>query len=161
MSIGNKIKESRNKMNLTQKELADQLHVSRQTISNWEVERSYPDIESLILLSDIFNLSIDKLLKEDEKMVSSLKKKSVMDFLYFSIMIALCIGSITSLLINIIINHHLSWSLIVLAACLISIAFISVFKYSHSYHLSKASCISLIPFSSYYLLLNLMFHNLI
>lgn len=147
MSIGIKIKENRNMLNLTQKELADQLHVSRQTISNWEVERSYPDIESLILLSDIFNLSLDKLLKEDVHMISSLKKRSIVTYLYFSIMIvALVIGSAISIIVNLATTHQLSWSLMVCASCLLSGTFLTVFKMTTSYCLFKSSLVSIVPF---------------
>lgn len=146
MSVGSIIKENRNMLNFTQKELADQLHVSRQTISNWEVERSYPDIESLILLSDIFNLSLDKLLKEDVHMISSLKKRSIVTYLYFSIMIALVIGSAISIIVNLATTHQLSWSLMVCASCLLSGTFLTVFKMTTSYCLFKSSLVSIVPF---------------
>ena len=53
MEIGQKLREARQRRGLTQEELAERLRLSRQTISNWENERSYPDIMSLIALSDI------------------------------------------------------------------------------------------------------------
>ena len=55
MEIGNKLKAARNEANFTQEEIAEKLGVSRQTISNWENSKSYPDIISVIKLSDIYN----------------------------------------------------------------------------------------------------------
>jgi len=69
MEIGNKIKKYREQIKVSQEELAAKVYVSRQTISNWENNKSYPDINSLKLLSDIFEVSLDEFIKEDlEKM---------------------------------------------------------------------------------------------
>ncbi|HCS93291.1 MAG TPA: XRE family transcriptional regulator [Bavariicoccus seileri] len=59
MTIGKQLKKARLDANLTQESLSKRINVSRQTISNWENERSYPDISSIILLSDIYGLSLD------------------------------------------------------------------------------------------------------
>ena len=72
MEIGKKLKELRQRSNLTQEEVADALFVSRQTVSNWENERSYPDIISIIKLSDLYAISLDELLKGDQKMMEHL-----------------------------------------------------------------------------------------
>ena len=65
MDIGNKLLRARTKANLTQEQVAEALGVSRQTISNWENEKSYPDVNSLVLLSEVFQTSIDNLIKGD------------------------------------------------------------------------------------------------
>ena len=52
-------------MNLSQEELAEKVFVTRQTISNWENNKNYPDIHSLLLLSTLFNVSLDQLIKGD------------------------------------------------------------------------------------------------
>jgi len=52
-------------MNLSQEELAEKVYVTRQTISNWENNKNYPDIHSLLLLSSLFNISLDQLIKGD------------------------------------------------------------------------------------------------
>ncbi len=65
MTIGEKIKSLRQSNNLTQKDLAGQLNVSSQAISNWERGKGYPDISNIIQLSDLFNISLDILIKED------------------------------------------------------------------------------------------------
>ncbi|MDB1680311.1 MULTISPECIES: helix-turn-helix domain-containing protein [Enterococcus] len=58
MELGEKIKLQRQKRKISQKELAEHLLVSRQTISNWENEKNNPDMENLILLSDFFCIDI-------------------------------------------------------------------------------------------------------
>ena len=67
MELGNQIKQHRNRMGLSQEELADRVYVSRQTISNWENDKNYPDIKSLLLLSSCFGVSLDDLVKGDMK----------------------------------------------------------------------------------------------
>lgn len=54
MELGNQIKKYRSELQISQEQLADRIYVSRQTISNWENEKSYPDVNSLILLSEVF-----------------------------------------------------------------------------------------------------------
>lgn len=69
MELGKQIKKYRAEANLSQEELADKVFVSRQTISNWENDKNYPDIKSLVLMSEVFQVSLDKLIKGDlEKM---------------------------------------------------------------------------------------------
>ncbi|GAX07893.1 Cro/CI family transcriptional regulator [Secundilactobacillus silagincola] len=64
-NIHNQIKLNRERLGLTQDELASKLYVSRQTISNWETAHSYPDLENLLRLSVLFDVSLDDLLKGD------------------------------------------------------------------------------------------------
>ena len=72
MNIGKKIMEIRKEHNLSQEDLANMFYVTRQTISSWECGKSYPDIETIIKISDKFNISLDKLLKGDVKMVKKM-----------------------------------------------------------------------------------------
>ena len=65
MELGKRLKECRLKLEITQEELADKLYVSRQTISSWENDKSYPDIHSLLMISDLFGVSLDSLIKGD------------------------------------------------------------------------------------------------
>lgn len=76
MDIGSKLKNARNDANFTQEEIAEKIGVSRQTISNWENSKSYPDIISVIKLSDIYSITIDALLKEDENMIKHLDEST-------------------------------------------------------------------------------------
>ena len=61
MKIGVKLKEARLQAGLTQENVAEEIQVTRQTISNWETEKSFPDIVSVIKLSTLYNISLDKL----------------------------------------------------------------------------------------------------
>lgn len=72
MPIGKTIATYRKKLNYTQKELATELNVSDKTISSWENERTYPYISMIIQLSDLLNLSLDELLREDTMMVEEI-----------------------------------------------------------------------------------------
>lgn len=65
MELNTQIKKYRTDMNLSQEELAEKVYVTRQTISNWENNKNYPDIHSLLLLSSLFNVSLDQLIKGD------------------------------------------------------------------------------------------------
>ena len=86
MELGQRIKDYRNLNKMSQEELAERVYVSRQTISSWENDKSYPDIHSLLMLSEIFNVSLDDLVKGDieimkekinENVISRFKKDSV------------------------------------------------------------------------------------
>ncbi|MCL0312563.1 helix-turn-helix domain-containing protein [Apilactobacillus sp. TMW 2.2459] len=79
MRFGDRLRNERKLKNVNQSEVAEYLHVSRNTISNWENERSYPDIESLIKLSDYYKVSLDVLLKEDKGMKEYLGKKEFIE----------------------------------------------------------------------------------
>ena len=74
MKIGETILKLREEKKMSQEEFAQYYHVTRQTISNWEKEKNYPDLETLIFMSDEFNISLDVMLKEDKKMVKKLNK---------------------------------------------------------------------------------------
>lgn len=69
MKLGERIRQNRIDKGLTQQDLAEMLNVSRPTISNWETGRSYPDLESLVMISNLFEESLDRLLKGDEQTV--------------------------------------------------------------------------------------------
>ncbi|KRL55080.1 helix-turn-helix domain-containing protein [Furfurilactobacillus rossiae] len=72
MQIGIKLKQLRQHQQLTQADVADELKLSRKTISSWENDRSYPDVASLITLSDIYHVTVDELLKGDQSMINHL-----------------------------------------------------------------------------------------
>lgn len=65
MELSKQIKKYRTEANLSQEELADKIYISRQTMSNWENEKNYPDIKSLVLMSEVFQVSLDNLIKGD------------------------------------------------------------------------------------------------
>ena len=76
MEIGKKLKNARIEAGLTQEKAAEKIDVSRQTISNWENEKSYPDTISVIALSDLYSVSLDELLKGDQKMAEHLEEST-------------------------------------------------------------------------------------
>lgn len=77
MKFGEHLKAARIQMHLTQDQVAKKFFITRQTVSNWENENTYPDIISLIKLSDYYSISLDTLLKEDSGMKEYLEKKKV------------------------------------------------------------------------------------
>lgn len=85
MNVGARIKKYREKQNISQDELALKVFVSRQTISNWETNKSYPDIKSLTLLSHIFHVTLDDFIKGDiEEMKKIVSKEKIKKFNFMS-----------------------------------------------------------------------------
>lgn len=72
MRLGQTITDIRKQRGMTQEEFARIFNVTRQTVSNWEKEKNYPDLETLIRMSEEFNISLDVMLKEDTQMVNKL-----------------------------------------------------------------------------------------
>lgn len=99
MELGNQIKHYRIEKGLSQEELAERVYVTRQTISNWENNKNYPDINSIVLLSEIFEISIDNLIKGDlEQMKREINSEEVKKLNFYSLMMAiLMIAAIISL----------------------------------------------------------------
>ena len=75
MSIGNQIMSIRRERQLTQEQFGSLFHVTRQTVSNWENGKSYPDLQLLVAISDQFGISLDTLLKDDTKMVKAIDRE--------------------------------------------------------------------------------------
>lgn len=73
MEIGKKLKKARQMCGMIQESVAEELNVSRQTISNLETEKFYPDILYVLQLSDLYQVSLDELLKGDESMIQHLE----------------------------------------------------------------------------------------
>lgn len=78
MNIGNQISAIRKEQQLTQEQFRSLFHVTRQKVSNWENEKSYPDLQMLIDISNQFEISLDTLIKEDSKMVKTIDKERVL-----------------------------------------------------------------------------------
>lgn len=74
MEIGKMIKDARIQSGLTQEQAALEIMVSRQTISNWENSKSLPDIISVLKMSDLYQISLDDLLKGDDEMKKQIEK---------------------------------------------------------------------------------------
>lgn len=76
MKIGDQLKKARMDKNMTQEEVAEKIFVSRQSISNWENNKTYPDIGNVIALSDLYQLSLDELLKGSDNFMEHLEEST-------------------------------------------------------------------------------------
>ena len=77
MNIGSQIKSRREELRWTQDKLAEELHVSRSAVSNWEVGRNYPDIKTIISISKAMGLPLDELLQEEGDVVDKISADTV------------------------------------------------------------------------------------
>lgn len=97
MRIGDKIKNARIQKGYTQEQVAENLLVSRQTISNWENGKSLPDIISIIKMSELYELSLDEMMKGDKALLKKVERdvgavkaeKKLIKFAWISIVIAI------------------------------------------------------------------------
>ena len=127
MDLGKKIMTMRNEKNLSQEQLAEKLNVTRQTISNWENGKFYPDIDSLVNLSKFFNVSLDDLLSYDDKVLDYLKDstdivKSNKNILYAVLLNILLI--IAFIIVGIIFNESASIIIIIFTVSIIRFSFL-------------------------------------
>lgn len=72
MTLGQRIKEEQEKRQWTQDNLAETLNVFRQALSKWEVENAYPDIDRLVQISNLFDITLDSLIKGDDSLKKSI-----------------------------------------------------------------------------------------
>ncbi|OUO59761.1 helix-turn-helix transcriptional regulator [Olsenella sp. An270] len=77
MELGSHIKARRAELGISQDELAGRIYVSRQTISSWENDKTYPDVQSLLLLSQVFGTTIDELVRGDVDAMKETIEKDV------------------------------------------------------------------------------------
>ena len=91
MQLGQAIAQIRKERGLTQEAFAKMYNVTRQTVSNWENEKSYPDLSTVVKISDEFNVSLDVLLKGDFRMVKDIDKKVKKQPFYIGIIIGLIV----------------------------------------------------------------------
>lgn len=75
MTFSERLKKEREKRGWSQADLAEKIHVSRQSVSKWETGKNYPSIEVIIDLSDLFGITIDEMLRSDK----ALKEKVIQD----------------------------------------------------------------------------------
>lgn len=99
MRIADKIKSARIQKEYTQEQSAENLMISRQTISNWENGKSLPDIVSIIRMSDLYDVSLDELLKGDKVLMEKIEKdamavkaeKKIIKFAWISIVLGVIV----------------------------------------------------------------------
>ena len=117
MEVGKQIKKFRQDLKLSQEELANKIFVTRQTISNWENGKNYPDVNSLVMLSQLFNTSLDILIKGD---VIEMKKQVAQDdvrrfkrdTVIFTVLIVLTVVSAVPLFLYLELAGIVLWLLI-------------------------------------------------
>ena len=105
MNIGDKIKNAREENNLTQTQASENLMVSRQTISNWENGKSLPDILSVIRMSELYQISLDELLKGDKEMMAKIEKdieirkkeKNIIKYAWISVLAGVIILTLSNI----------------------------------------------------------------
>lgn len=117
MEFGEKIKTARLKKGLTQEQVAQELYISRQAVSNWESGKNYPDLETLCLLSDLYQISLDTLLKGDKKMIEKVTRKIegniVKKYVGVGVLILGIIAILICGIVDLSLNRSFSWSLLV------------------------------------------------
>lgn len=74
MEIGTQIKLRRQELNMTQEMLDNKLNVGRSTVSNWEIGRNYPDLQLIVSISDVLNISLDTLLGKESEIVKEIAR---------------------------------------------------------------------------------------
>lgn len=117
MELSKQIKKYRGDMNLSQEELAEKIYVTRQTISNWETGKNYPDIHSLLLLSSVFDVSLDQLIKGDiEIMKEEIKETELKEFIHygniFSVLFFVSIISFAPMLLCLQLKGVIAWAVL-------------------------------------------------
>lgn len=123
MEIGNQIRKYRSELGMNQEELADRVFVTRQTVSNWENERSYPDIRSLLLLSTVFGVSLDILVKGDlKKMEEQIRTEDIRNFRRESLIYVILLGG--TILLAIPLVRLLGWFGVIIWCGVIAVAMV-------------------------------------
>ena len=108
MELGSQIRKYRTAMALSQEELAEKIYVTRQSISNWENGKNYPDIHSLLALSALFDVSLDELVKGDiDRMKEEISKTEIEKFHYYGTIFSILMLASVLGVIPLVIWHNL------------------------------------------------------
>ena len=124
MKLCMQIKKYRKQKNFSQEELAEKVYVSRQTISNWENDRSYPTLESLLILSALFDISLDTLVKGDIDIMKRELSKHDMNLWTRVMLLFLFLG----IVVGIPATYIFSYGGLIVAATLLIISLVAAFK---------------------------------
>lgn len=123
VDIGNQIKTRREAMGLSQEELAQKIYVSRNTISNWENSRTYPDLQSLLLLGVLFDTSLDTLVKGDLDVMEEKLAESRKRFNRWAWVMAVGLCAVVILIVPLV--WMFGWAGIGIAALIWAVAFVA------------------------------------
>ncbi|MGX7024647.1 helix-turn-helix transcriptional regulator [Vagococcus hydrophili] len=126
MNLNNQIKKYREQKGYSQEVLAEKIYVSRQTISNWETGKSYPDIHNILLLSTLFNVSLDELVKGDVEMMKRKISNKKLDQLAWVMIVFIGLAAIS---VGVIFNYlDDSMWLLLIPFCLWLVGMITALK---------------------------------
>ena len=133
MQIGNQIKKYRESLKLSQEELADKIFVTRQTVSNWENDKNYPDIKSISLLCNLFDVSLDQFIEGDiVEMKKIISEKEMCDYnrisIIFTIEMLIVLFSAYPLLKFLKITGVIIWSIMLIITLITSLKIEKIYK---------------------------------
>lgn len=134
MQLGKTIVKIRKEYELTQEDFAKKFNVTRQTVSNWENEKNYPDLLTLIKISDEFGYSLDTMLKENpdmtEDMNENIKMAKILIKMYEKRIVTAIIGAIACLIMAVIsfITYDVVAMIIWIVALLVNVYTIVTYK---------------------------------
>lgn len=125
MNLPLKLKKLRKEKNMTQEAVAEKIHVSRQTMSNWETGKNYPDIQNLLYLSKLYGVSLSELLEDD---IEELREKQKIERkIDIYIIASIFLLGITIMFFSIIIlKDHVAISFILLSLSIVLITTTSI-----------------------------------
>lgn len=118
MNLPARLKELRKSNKMNQEELSEKIHVSRQTLSNWETGKNYPDLQNLLYLCELYNITLDELVNED---IEFIKKKVTKRKIYITASIFLFSMILLFLSIIIIIKFNNFMALIISSTAIVMI----------------------------------------
>lgn len=135
MNLGDKLKELRKEHNYSQQQLAEKLHVTAQAISKWENNKSVPDIINLVQLSEVYNISLDYLIKSDKQLQKKLSTNNirlkVFNFFVLAFILVMILASSVLIKAQFFMSQHSlgGWLIISLGFLLIIFTFLSLYCY--------------------------------
>lgn len=106
LKIGKKLKELRVSHGYTQEELSTILNVSRSTISSWEINRTYHDLSMLVSLGNLYDITIDQLINEDDNLVNTMTNQSKMNHTFKKIILSLSLALISLVIVFVFFLNH-------------------------------------------------------
>lgn len=127
--FGVKVRKMRKEKNLRQSDLAEILSVSRSAVSNWENNKGYPDILTIIEIANYFNVSLDYLLKEDVDMVSRLDSEIKKGRFFLKWYIELFLFVVSFFCVSFLMNTILNLEFNVVSELFVGMVFYLVFKW--------------------------------
>ena len=139
MKLGQKLKEARVNAGLKQEDLAKQLGVSRQTISSWENDRSYPDLGSAVKLSDLYGRSMDEMLRDDTSVLQAFEDLAAKRRKFWQMMLE--IGIIVQLVGSLLAGQHFSAAAILLFLPGVLLTYVSVAMHLRVFHHNRSEIV--------------------